>query len=45
MFVFDDQAVADLIEATADGQLRSEPVGEVSAKDAGLDAPASGGEE
>src|SRR5215213_3710979 len=43
MFVFDDRAAADLIEATAEGQLRSESVGEVSSNDAGLEAPASGG--
>ncbi len=45
IFVFDDQAHPDFIRATAEGQLRGESVGEVSAEDAGLDTPSAGGQE
>ena len=43
MFVFDDQAAPELIEATADGQRNREPVGEVDGDDVGLDGPSSAG--
>jgi uncharacterized protein YbcI len=39
MFVFDDLARREFIEATAHGQLRNEPVGEVRGDDTGVDAP------
>jgi uncharacterized protein YbcI len=45
MFVFDDMARPEAIRATAEGQLRREPAGEVASEDVGLDAPSSGGEE
>jgi uncharacterized protein YbcI len=43
LFVFDDEARPELIEATAEGQLRDEPTGEVSEEDA-LDSPSSSGQ-
>ena len=45
MFVFDRPARPDHIRATAEGQLKGEPVGEVSDDDVGLDAPSSSGHE
>ncbi|MDP8908624.1 MAG: DUF2294 domain-containing protein [Chloroflexota bacterium] len=44
MFVFDDQARAEFIKATAQGQLHGEPVGEVASDDVGLDEPSSSGQ-
>jgi uncharacterized protein YbcI len=44
MFVFDDRAAPALIEATAEGQLRGEPVGEVENGAAGGDGPSADGD-
>ncbi|CAA9500989.1 MAG: hypothetical protein AVDCRST_MAG53-1960 [uncultured Solirubrobacteraceae bacterium] len=44
MFVFDDRAPAELIEATAEAQLRGEPAGQVSTEDVALDDPSSSGQ-
>lgn len=44
MFVFDDRAPAELIEATAEAQLRGEPAGQVSNEDVALDDPSSSGQ-
>jgi uncharacterized protein YbcI len=40
IFVFDDQVRPELIRATAEGQLRGEPFGEVSGDDVDLDEAA-----
>jgi uncharacterized protein YbcI len=45
MFVFDDRTPDELIQATAEGQMRGEPAGEVQADDVGLDEPSSGGQD
>ena len=45
MFVFDDVAAPELLEATAEGQLRGEPVGEVAGDDVNLEDPSSGGQQ
>jgi uncharacterized protein YbcI len=45
MFVFDQDSKAELIEATAEGQLRREPYGEVSSEDVGLDEPSAPGQQ
>ena len=44
MFVFDDRARAELIEATAEGQLHGDPVGEVAGQDVGLDPEGASGQ-
>ncbi len=44
IFVFDDLARAEFIRATAEGQLREAPVGEVSYDDVPLDEPSSSGQ-
>jgi uncharacterized protein YbcI len=44
MFVFDDQASDELINATAEGQLRHEPTGEVASDDVNLEDPSSRGQ-
>ena len=44
MFVFDDRARAELIEATAEGQLHGNPVGEVADEDVGLDPEGTSGQ-
>jgi uncharacterized protein YbcI len=44
IFVFDDTADEALVRATAEGQLRGEPVGEVAAGDVGRDEPSSSGQ-
>lgn len=44
MFVFDDQAKDEFIRATAEGQLRHEPFGEVSSEDVALDEPSQSGQ-
>ncbi len=43
MFVFDDDAAPELIQATAEGQLSDEPVGEVTEEQA-LDEPSESGQ-
>ncbi len=43
IFVFDDEASSESIKATAQGQLRAEPIGEVANEDVGLDELASSG--
>jgi uncharacterized protein YbcI len=45
MFVFDAGARPEHITATAEGQLRGEPVGEVSADDVGLEEPSTSGQD
>jgi hypothetical protein len=45
MFVFDDRARPEVIRATAEGQLREEPVGEAASEDVEVDDPSSGGGE
>jgi uncharacterized protein YbcI len=45
IFVFDDQAPADSLAATAEGQLHGPAVGEVAEKDVGLDRPSQSGQE
>lgn len=44
MFVFDDRAPDELIEATAEAQLRGEPSGRVRSEDVSLDDPSSSGQ-
>lgn len=39
LFIFDDQASAADIRATAEGQLRDQPVGQIREEDLHLDAP------
>jgi uncharacterized protein YbcI len=43
MFIFDDDAPGDAIEATAEGQTGDEPTGEATDEEA-LDAPSSSGQ-
>ena len=45
MFVFDEKAAAELIDATDAAQLRARPVAEVTAEDLGDDEPSSRGQE
>jgi uncharacterized protein YbcI len=44
IFVFDDNVKPELIRATAEGQLRGEPFGEVGSEDLGLDDASSSGQ-
>ena len=44
MFVFDDQPPAELIKASAEGQLHGEPVGEAASDDLGVDEPSASGQ-
>lgn len=43
IFVFDDRAPDQLIEATAEAQLRGESPGQVDGEDVALDEPSAGG--